>query len=163
MKSFPFCFTILGILVLFLLPIGSYAQETEIVPVPSSQEKNASGIVERPDVYPQFPCRQVPMMRDGVEFGKKMLCGKPAFDLFVQENLQYPEEAKEKRESGTVYLKIVVNKKGKITEIEVLRGVSPSLNAEAIRLIKSMPKWVPALNEGETVAASLVLPIVFVL
>lgn len=88
MKAFPFCLTILGIFVLFLFPVGASAQETEIIPFPSSQEKNVSGIVERPDVYPQFPCRQVPMLRDGVEFGKKTLCGKPAFDLFVQENVQ---------------------------------------------------------------------------
>ena len=66
-----------------------------------------------------------------------------AVSNFLSENIKYPEEAKAKSLSGTVFVQFVVNKEGDVVNIKIARGIDPLLDAEAIRVVKNMPKWKP--------------------
>ncbi|WP_462319463.1 energy transducer TonB, partial [Marinilabilia sp.] len=89
--------------------------------------------------------------------------GDAALHNFISRNVQYPVEAKENGIQGRVYVKFVVDKDGSIIDVRIVRGISPSLNAEAIRLVKSMPKWKPGRQRGKAVAVTYTVPINFVL
>ena len=62
---------------------------------------------------------------------------------------------------GTIYVGFVVNKVGEIVNIKIRRGVSPELNAEAIRVVKLMPKWKAGKQDGELVRVAYTLPVRF--
>lgn len=70
-------------------------------------------------------------------------------------------KAAENGEHGTVYLKFIVEKDGTLTNIEIGRGVSQLLDAEAIRVVSLMPNWTPATQNGEPVSVHYTLPINF--
>lgn len=76
-------------------------------------------------------------------------------------NMKYPKEAKEKGEHGRVIVQFVVNKDGSITNIEVVRNVSPSIDAEAVRVICAMPKWKPGMQRGKAVRVKYTMPVMF--
>ena len=78
---------------------------------------------------------------------------------FIAEHLKYSDEMQEKGIEGTVYLKFVVTKKGEIGEVKVLRSIDPLMEAEAIRVVKSFPKWNPAKINGQPVNSWYVIPI----
>lgn len=84
-------------------------------------------------------------------------------DLFryLSEKLKYPTIAVEARTQGTVYLTFVVEKNGEIGDIKILKGVSEGCTEEAIRVVKSMPKWKPGKNHGQTVRVQYNLPVKF--
>lgn len=86
--------------------------------------------------------------------------GYKAQEEWIRQNLRYPQSAKEKNiQSAIVWVEFVVNKDGSIVEPKVLRSVDPDLDKEAIRLISSMPKWVPGKNNGKEVRVHGVIPI----
>ena len=87
--------------------------------------------------------------------------GERAMMRFLADNLKYPVIAQENGIQGRVISEFIVKKDGAIEDIGVIRGVDPSLDAEAVRIIGLMPKWVPAVNKGEKVAVRFTLPIVF--
>lgn len=87
--------------------------------------------------------------------------GTKSFAQFVKDNLKYPEEAKMKGLEGTVYVKFTVTKDGYLSDIEVIRGVHPSLNQEAFRIISSSPKWIPGTQRDQAVNVSYTFPVVF--
>ena len=80
---------------------------------------------------------------------------------FLSENIRYPVEAQEKGVQGRVICRFVVKKDGSTSNVEVLRGVDPSLDAEAIRVIDSMPAWKPGTQKGEAVNVHFTIPIQF--
>ena len=80
---------------------------------------------------------------------------------YLRDNLVYPKEAQEKSIEGRVLVSFVVKKDGSIGDVEVVRDVDPLLDAEAIRVVKSMPKWVPAQLNGRDVSSQFRLPIAF--
>lgn len=80
---------------------------------------------------------------------------------FIQKHKQYPKDALAKGIEGKVYLSFTVKKDGSIDNIEVKRGLSASHDAEAIRLIKIMPKWIPARQNGREVNCMFTLPVSF--
>jgi TonB family protein len=83
---------------------------------------------------------------------------------FIKTNVRYPEDAKKAGITGTVFVSFTVTTNGKITDIKILRGVSSSLDAESIRVVKAMPDWKPGKNEkGEIVPVEYTLPIKFAL
>lgn len=82
---------------------------------------------------------------------------------FLQTNLRYPTPARENGIQGTVFVSFVVEKDGAITNIKILRGVNPDLDAEAMRVVRMMPNWDPAYQDGENVRVQFNLPIRFVL
>jgi protein TonB len=70
---------------------------------------------------------------------------------FINENVQYPQVAQENQIEGNVFLKFCVTYQGKIDQISVVRGVDPSLDAEAIRLVSILPQWTPGRQAGNPV------------
>ena len=80
---------------------------------------------------------------------------------FFSKNTHYPQEAKEKGIQGRVFIGFIVEKDGSISNVRNLRGVDSELDAEAIRVIQSLPKWKPGMHKGEFVRVSYQIPIVF--
>lgn len=77
--------------------------------------------------------------------------GDEAMLQFIRDNQKYPTEAQNEGIQGRVLVQFVVDKDGSITDVEVFRGVHPLLDAEAIRVVKSMPKWKPGMQKGKPV------------
>ena len=82
---------------------------------------------------------------------------------WIAENVKYPEIAKESGVTGKVFVQFVINKEGKVVDVEVLRGVDAYLDKEAIRVITDMPSWTPGKQRGKAVKVSFQLPIKFML
>ena len=80
---------------------------------------------------------------------------------YIAQNIQYPEIAKENGIQGRVFVQFVVNQKGEIEKVTVARGVDPSLDKEAIRVIQNLPKWKPGSQRGKPVKVSFTVPINF--
>jgi TonB family protein len=87
--------------------------------------------------------------------------GDGAMLKFIAEHIVYPESAKENGIEGKVYAQFVVQSTGKISDINVLRGIDPSLDAEAVRVIKLFPLWKPGKQNGKPVNVSFTVPIKF--
>lgn len=82
---------------------------------------------------------------------------------YLASQLQYPEEAKEAGESGTVYIRFIVQADGSVKMDAILKGITPVLDLEAWEAIESMPAWKPAEAEGKPVSVAMILPIKFTL
>ncbi len=80
---------------------------------------------------------------------------------YLAKELKYPEKAQKKGQSGRVIVKFVVDKKGKITQVEAIRGDDKALMKEAVRAVKGMPRWTPAMKDGKPVNSRLNLPVMF--
>ena len=89
--------------------------------------------------------------------------GMAELQKFLRENVQYPPEARTAGWQGTVMTEFVVEKDGRISNVKVLMGVTESLDNEAVRVIKSLPKWKPAENNGATCRSYFSIPITFTL
>lgn len=88
--------------------------------------------------------------------------GEKAFSKYLSENIIYPKEAKEKGIEGKVYLQFVINEEGSVNDVKIIRkSVNSSLDEEAIRVVKNMPKWIPGKQNGKVVKVQFTLPIVF--
>lgn len=80
---------------------------------------------------------------------------------YIGKNINYPAEAAKKGVSGNVFVEFIISEKGKVTNPKVLRGADSLLNAEAIRVVKSMPDWIPGVQKGKKVKVKFVIPISF--
>lgn len=89
--------------------------------------------------------------------------GKKALLEFIRKNLSYPLEAKIKNIQGRVITNFVVERNGSLSEVQVIRGVHPSLDKEAIRIIEAMPDWEPGKVKGQPVRSRYTLPLAFTL
>ncbi|MEE1095805.1 MAG: energy transducer TonB [Paludibacteraceae bacterium] len=88
--------------------------------------------------------------------------GQQALFKYINENVKYPVIAQENGIQGRVICQFVVNKDGSIVDIEVVRsGGDPSLDKEAVRVVKSMPKWKPGKQRGKPVRVKFTVPINF--
>ena len=87
--------------------------------------------------------------------------GMPAMIEFLQTNIKYPEDAVKQKVEGRVMVQFVVETDGSISDVHVAKQVFPSLDAEAIRVVQAMPKWVPGREKGKVVRVKYNLPIVF--
>ena len=107
---------------------------------PEEEEEELMGVIEQ---RPEFPG------------------GQAALLTFVKENLCYPEEAKQKGIKGRVLVTFVIGSDGSISDVKVMRSVHPLLDAEAVCLVKSMPKWIPGKRMGRVLRARYTLPVFF--
>ena len=82
---------------------------------------------------------------------------------FVARNVRYPTKAQEAGKQGRVIVQFIVQKDGSLSDLHVLRPVDPWLDAEAIRVIGTMPKWKPGMQGGQAVAVKFTLPVTFIL
>ncbi|SDO00396.1 TonB family C-terminal domain-containing protein [Prevotella communis] len=87
--------------------------------------------------------------------------GKEALMKFISENVKYPKEAEEKGLQGRVVVRYVIEKDGSISEVEIAKSVNEYLDAEAIRVVNAMPKWIPGKQKGEPVRVKFTIPITF--
>lgn len=87
--------------------------------------------------------------------------GDSALSEFLKETIKYPPSAKWAGTQGRVDVSFIVGKDGSITDVKVLRGVSPEIDKETIRVINSMPPWKPGSNNGHPVDVRFVMPVYF--
>jgi TonB family protein len=118
-----------------------------------SKADTISEIINDTNVMCYAMVEQMPEYPGGTEFLK----------LFIQKNIQYPIEALKKGIHGRVYISFIVTETGKISDPKIMRSLYPSLDAEAIRILKLMPNWKPGKQNGLPVKTSMSLPINFLL
>lgn len=82
---------------------------------------------------------------------------------FIKNNLKYPQQARETGTQGKVFVSFVVEKDGSLTDVKVLRDIGSGCGEEAVRVVKSMPKWKPAKQRGKPVRMQFNLPVAFTL
>lgn len=87
--------------------------------------------------------------------------GMEALYKFLQKNFRYPNSARRMNVSGRVFVQFIVDKEGKISNVEVVKGLSPDCDKEAIRVVELMPPWKPAKQNGRSVKSKFVFPVVF--
>lgn len=90
---------------------------------------------------------------------ERKACFQQQIMAFVSRNFTYPEAALQLNIQGRVYVQFVVEKDGSVSNIQILRGVDPILDREAIRVIEALPKIQPAKQRGQPVRMSFVMPI----
>jgi protein TonB len=89
--------------------------------------------------------------------------GVAAMHKWIKDHIRYPPVAEEMGISGKVYLEFVVGRDGAIRDIAITRGVDPSLDKEAQRVVSQMPKWIPGKQGGNPVSVKFNMPIAFTL
>ncbi len=87
--------------------------------------------------------------------------GVLALRRYIAEHIQYPVLAQENDIEGTVVVKFVVGKKGEVSNVQVIRGVDPLLDSEAVRVVSHLPRFKPGYNNGRPVKVWYTLPIIF--
>ena len=80
---------------------------------------------------------------------------------YLARNIRYPANAKNDLIEGRVILQFIVDKKGRLSDIKVVKSVEPYLDAEAVRVVKSMPRWNPGMQNGKAVKVRYTLPVTF--
>ena len=109
---------------------------------PTAKEEQGE-IFANPEELPEYPGGMEAMMK------------------FISDNIRYPQSAQEAEQQGRVVVRFVVNADGHISDAEVLKSVSTDLDAEALRIVRSMPAWTPGKVNGKPVRVSFVIPITF--
>ena len=94
-------------------------------------------------------CEQMPIFEGG----------DAALLKYLRENLKYPDKTKDRGVQGRVVIGFIVEKDGSLTDVKVLRPVDIDLDAEALRVIKGMPKWIPGRQNGKRVRVRYLLPV----
>ena len=111
------------------------------------------------DVF--VPVEQNPEFFDVVEQMPEFPGGAHALFEFLGKNIRYPEAAEKAGIQGRVIVTFVVMKDGSVDRAKVVKSVSPELDAEALRCVKSMPKWIPGKQNGEAVNVKYTIPLTF--
>ena len=137
------CFTLFSICKSQIVGPPSEANPT---PLPA-ENKSPGEIFTMVEEMPEFPGGTMEMMK------------------YIQKNIVYPKSAKEKKIAGKCFLKFIVNKDGSISDALVVKPVEncPECDAEALRVVKSMPVWTPAKQGGKPVSCYFNLPVNFTL
>ena len=125
------------------------AKEEVVAPVSPEAKEAPADSTAKEDVF--MVAEQMPEFPGGM---KEML-------KFLQENVKYPENAMKNNVQGRVIVQFVVEKDGTPTEFKVLRSVDPDLDAEALRVMKAMPKWKPGMQKGQVVRVKFTIPVSF--
>ncbi len=89
--------------------------------------------------------------------------GDAARMKFLQDNIKYPQMARESGIQGTVYVTFVVERSGAVTDVKILRGIGGGCDEEALRVVRNMPKWEPGKQRGKPVRVQFNMPIKFTL
>ncbi len=112
-----------------------------------------------PDVTQEKPDDKNPFVV--VEEMPEFPGGKDAMASWITANLKYPSEAVKAKIAGKVLVNFEVSSKGKVENVQVIKSINPLLDAEAVRLIKSMPDWKPAMQSGKPVDVQFRVPVEF--
>ncbi|GAA4462158.1 hypothetical protein GCM10023093_08210 [Nemorincola caseinilytica] len=87
--------------------------------------------------------------------------GNAALDKYLREKLVYPPKASEQKIEGRVLLGLIIDKKGKVTSVNVIKHAHALLDSEAVRVARTMPRWKPAQKGKTNIMAPVSVPIVF--
>lgn len=98
---------------------------------------------------------------DVVEVSPSFPGGESALNSYLSNNIKYPAIAQENNVQGKVIVQFVVGRDGSIEDVKVVKGVDPSLDKEAKRVISSMPKWIPGKQGGTAVKCKFFVPVTF--
>ena len=126
-----------GLFLVLLVCLPSFAQQKPV------EKVDSDGVYLMPDQLPEFPGGIQAMMK------------------FLSTNIKYPVEAQKKGISGRVIVQFVIMEDGTLDQAKVIRGVDPLQDEEALRVVKSMPKWKPGMDRGEAVKVRFTAPIMF--
>jgi TonB family protein len=89
--------------------------------------------------------------------------GEQALRDYIAGNIKYPEQAKKDSIMGKVFISFVIDTAGRVEEAKVVRGVHPLLDNESLRVIRSMPAWIPGKEKGKPVKVAYTIPVAFLL
>lgn len=109
----------------------------------TAQTKKNNMVYDVVEVMPQYPGGQIAMLK------------------YIMENIKYPKQIMEEGIQGRVTVSFIVEKDGRVSNVRLLRSVQPALDKEAIRVVKSMPKWTPGKHNGKPVRVRFNLPVMF--
>ena len=152
---------------LFVLPVAFAA--VTVISCTSPKEKKAEANQEPASAPEMQVVTYAPQPKEAAQ-GEVFLVaeeeamfpgGMEAMMKYLQENIKYPEQAKNNGVQGRVIVQFVVNKDGSISNDTVVRSVDPLLDAEAIRVVRNMPNWTPGKQKGEAVRVRFTLPVTF--
>lgn len=137
----------LSLLLLFTGVANAQTESVHVVPPTPSpvepvQEKN-DVVYTYVEQMPEFPGGNEAMME------------------FIRKNLRYPETAKETGVEGRVIVRFVVNEDGTVSDITILRDIGAGCGAEAVHVVKMMPKWKSGKQNGRAVRTYMTLPVMF--
>lgn len=110
---------------------------------------------------PEPPKEEENKVFDVVEEQPSFPGGQGALMQWLRDNIKYPVIAAENGIEGRVIVQFVVSKTGSISNVAVVRGVDPSLDKEAVRVVSNMPNWTPGKQNGTTVNVRYTLPVTF--
>ena len=110
---------------------------------------------------PEPPKEEETKVFDVVEQMPSFPGGPSALMQFLSSNIKYPVVAEENGVQGRVVCTFVVERDGSITDVRVIKSVDPSLDKEAVRVVKSMPKWIPGKQNGSAVRVKYTVPVTF--
>ncbi|MGM9836907.1 MAG: energy transducer TonB [Paludibacteraceae bacterium] len=135
--------------------------ETESIEINTEDDKDVEVVIAAPVEAPVEE-EEEEVVFVVVETMPEFPGGQQALFKYLSENVKYPVIAQENGIQGRVICQFVVNKDGAIVDVEVVRsGGDPSLDKEAIRVIKSMPKWHPGKQRGKAVRVKYTVPVNF--
>ncbi|MEI7502268.1 MAG: energy transducer TonB [Paludibacter sp.] len=135
--KFSFCFT-LSLFIIFSVNVN--ASQSKFDQTEAVTEDSVYSVVDK---MPEFST------------------GEKGIFTFLNQTINYPAEAQKKNEQGRVVVRFVINKAGKVEKTEVLKGVSTSLDTEALRVIGLLPDWIPGEQNGKKVSVYRILPVMF--
>ena len=125
-------------IIMMLLSVAMLTANNVIAAKPASPEPKVYDMVEK---MPSFPG------------------GSEALKEYLKKNTRYPNP--DACIQGRVVVVFVVDEKGNLSDVKVARSVEPSLDAEAVRVVKSMPRWNPGIEKGKAVKVRYTLPVTF--
>ena len=109
----------------------------------TAQTKKNNMVYDVVEVMPQYPGGQIAMLK------------------YIMENIKYPKQIMEEGIQGRVTVRFIVEKDGSISDVKPILSVHPLLDKEAVRVVKSMPKWSPGKHNGKPVRVRFNLPVMF--
>ena len=119
-------------------------------------------VLKAKEVIATEPVRPNPKkVYDVVEQMPSFPGGMKAMMDYLARNIRYPANAKNDLIEGRVILQFIVDKKGRLSDVKVVKSVEPYLDAEAVRVVKSMPRWNPGMQNGKEVKVRYTLPVTF--
>ena len=117
--------------------------------------------VEKPAEAPKVEAPKEDIEKKIFTFAEQQPTFKGNVQAWLTSHLQYPASAADNNIQGKVVVKFVVGRDGSVSRAEVIRGVDPALDREALRVVNSMPKWNPGMNNGQPANVWFQLPITF--
>lgn len=148
MKNF-FCYAFC--LLFILSSCQSDTSKSENTPEEIADEN----VYTQVDIMPRFSgCEDKPKE-------KRAACASSKMFNYIRSNVQYPEAAKAAGEEGRAVVSFVVDKSGKLRDIEVVKDPGNGMGAEAKRIVESFPDWIPGVHKGKKVHVQYIIPVTY--